>query len=107
MCAVKNARTASATESVTPLDAQRYHVRVSPVLSHFQVEERISTVSSRTTRTPQPPSTFSLPVSFLRSFQCAEASRRPLGYKTGNDELGSRANRHNIRENNDGNDNKG
>ncbi|KAJ7765535.1 hypothetical protein B0H14DRAFT_2633399 [Mycena olivaceomarginata] len=60
MCAVKNAHTASATESATPLDAQ--------------VEERISTVSSRTTRTPQPPSTFSLPVSFLRSFQCAEFS---------------------------------
>ncbi|KAJ7886128.1 hypothetical protein B0H14DRAFT_3731897 [Mycena olivaceomarginata] len=71
---VKNACTASATESATPLDAQGHHVRVSPVLSHFQVEERISTVSSRTTRTPQPPSTFSLPVSFLRSFQCAEFS---------------------------------
>ncbi|KAJ7300977.1 hypothetical protein DFH08DRAFT_827948 [Mycena albidolilacea] len=69
-----SARTASATESATPLDAQGHHVRVSPVLSHFQVEEPISTVSSRTTCTPQPPSTFSLPVSFLRSFQCAEFS---------------------------------
>ncbi|KAJ7673571.1 hypothetical protein B0H14DRAFT_2656822 [Mycena olivaceomarginata] len=76
MCAVKNARTASATESATPLDAQGHHVRVSPVLSHFQVEEPISTVSSRTTRTPQPPSTFSLPVSFLRSFQCAGILQR-------------------------------